>query len=73
MWLGGWPIIQPNWNVNDFDWENAYVKMNQFLGLSVFTMPNDAYIPLPFIVGVTQNIKNTTQNILQVILFYFLF
>ena len=65
--IGGWPVIDSNWNAEKYDWEDTYVKINQLLGLSPLQLPNAAYLPLPFGVFVTPNIKNTSQNILEVI------
>lgn len=63
--IGGWPVIESNWTAEKYDWEDAYVRINQLLGLSSLQLPN-AYVPLPFFVSVTPNLKNTSENILTV-------
>ena len=54
--IGGWPIIDSNWDAENYHWEDAYAKVNELIH------------PLPFPIGLTviPDYTNTSQNILMV-------
>ena len=56
--IGGWPMIDSNWDPENYHWEDAYAKVNEI----VYRFP----LPFPIALGVTQDYTNPSQNILMV-------
>ena len=58
--IGGWPAIQSNWShEKNFQWEDVYAKLNML----------NLYPPeFPFYLQIDVDLRNTSQNILIVII-----
>ena len=54
--IGGWSMIDSNWDAENYHWEDAYAKVNEL----VYSLP------VPIALRVTQDYTNTSQNILTV-------
>ena len=55
--IGGWPLIDSNWNPENYHWEDAYPKAKLLYGSE-----------FPFSLSVTKDVKNLSENVVEVII-----
>ena len=57
--IGGWSLIDLNWNPENYHWEDAYVQTQ----LIIDSISN---IGFPFHISMTKDVKNLSENIIEV-------
>ena len=54
--IGGWPLIDSNWNPENYHWEDAYSKSRLIYSRD-----------FPFSLSVIKDVKNSSENVVEVI------